>query len=566
MRIASLRVRNYKTLEDINLTFSGPYSAICGPNDSGKTNVVRAIRALMKTEFALRIISFGDDEELSVKNDFPKWIQCNAEDREIRFELNLVVDSDRDLGFHSFVTKQLGISSQEPCLSVGLAVTYFGNNPDPQIQAEVLGKTYTGLEAQEVLKRLRSSRSILFHNSTEIDARSPFRTEFAGHIRAMTDEQRTIVDSMKRTVDKGLRKLSRKHKEELESLLGRLDADYRVGLTMPPLDFSSVPYRLTLGQKDFEVPLDDWGSGTKNRTLILLTLFRAKQISESAASADKITPIMIVEEPESFLHPSAQAEFGRILNDLAMEFDVQVIVTTHSPYLLNMNEPSANILLQRKTHYHRQQGTERVNTGGDDWSKPFALALGLETEQLSPWKNLIIRSSKSLILVEGEHDKEYFSLLRNQEHGSGRLEFDGDIESYEGTGSLQNTVLLRLLKTRNERIFVTYDLDAEHEVEKHLKAVGLEKGKHYLPIGQNIAGKKNIEGLLPEKVLANVYATNAALVQTATSGGDKEEQRKAKSILKKLLLAEFKRIAKPGEDYYLFYPTARAIGKALRSA
>nr|WP_281719726.1 AAA family ATPase [Nitrosomonas nitrosa] len=565
MRIASLRVRNYKTLEDINLTFSGPYSAICGPNDSGKTNVVRAIRALMKTEFAFKLVSLGMDEDLSVKNDFPKWIECDAEEREIRFELNLVVDSDRDLGFHSFVTKQLGISTEEPWSQISLAVTYSGNKPDPSIQAEVLGKNYAGLEAQEVLKRLRSSRSILFHNSTEIDARSPFSTEFAGYIRAMTDEERKIVDSMKQTVDKGLKRLSKKHKEQLESLLGRLDADYRVGLTMPPLDFSSVPYRLTLGQKDFEVTLDDWGSGTKNRTLILLTLFRAKQISESAASVDKITPIMIVEEPESFLHPSAQAEFGRILNDLAREFDVQVIVTTHSPYLLNMNEPSANILLQRKTHYNRQQGTERINTASDDWAKPFALALGLETEQLSPWKNLIIRSSKYPLLVEGEHDKEYFSLLRNPEHGSDRLEFDGDIESNEGTGSLQNTVLLRLLKTRNERIFVTYDLDAEHEVEKHLKAVGLEKGKHYLPIGQNIAGKKSIEGLLPEKVLATVYGTHAALVQTATSGADKEEQKKAKAALKKLLLAEFKRSAKPGEDYRLFHSTARGIGKALRS-
>ncbi len=47
---------------------------------------------------------------------------------------------------------------------------------------------------------------------------------------------------------------------------------------MPAFDFSSVPYGVTLGQKKFEVPLDDWGSGTKNRTLILMTLFRAKQL------------------------------------------------------------------------------------------------------------------------------------------------------------------------------------------------------------------------------------------------------------------------------------------------
>jgi len=48
---------------------------------------------------------------------------------------------------------------------------------------------------------------------------------------------------------------------------------------------------------------------------------------ESEPSASKITPVIIIEEPESFLHPSAQAEFGRVLHDFAEEFQVQVIVT-----------------------------------------------------------------------------------------------------------------------------------------------------------------------------------------------------------------------------------------------
>ena len=47
MKIASLRIRNYRTLESLDLTFPSSYAAICGANDSGKTNIVRAIRALM---------------------------------------------------------------------------------------------------------------------------------------------------------------------------------------------------------------------------------------------------------------------------------------------------------------------------------------------------------------------------------------------------------------------------------------------------------------------------------------------------------------------------------------
>jgi predicted ATPase len=34
MKIASLKIRNYRTLESLDLEFPSSYSAICGANDS----------------------------------------------------------------------------------------------------------------------------------------------------------------------------------------------------------------------------------------------------------------------------------------------------------------------------------------------------------------------------------------------------------------------------------------------------------------------------------------------------------------------------------------------------
>ena len=48
MRLRSAKIRNYRTLESVDLDFPSSYAAICGPNDSGKTNVVRALRALVR--------------------------------------------------------------------------------------------------------------------------------------------------------------------------------------------------------------------------------------------------------------------------------------------------------------------------------------------------------------------------------------------------------------------------------------------------------------------------------------------------------------------------------------
>ena len=563
MKIASLRIRNFRTLEAVDLSFPSSYAAICGPNDSGKTNVVRAVRALMKEETQFPVISFGNEDEVTLKDDYPKWKDTSPAERQIEFEISLEVDKGRDTGFYQFLTKQLSLEDAADILTLSIAIVHGAERPEPAVRVNCAGNSYADLEAQEVLKRLQSSRSILFHNSTQTDPRFPFRSHFGGIIRAESAEHESLVASMKKTVNKGLNKISKTHQKEIESLLGRLESKYRVGLSMPAFDFSSVPFSVTLGQKKFEVPLDDWGSGTKNRTLVLMTLFRAKQLSESEASAGKITPVIVIEEPESFLHPAAQAEFGRVLQDLAEEFQVQVIVTTHSPYLLSIGSPESNILLERRLRYKQLQETQRVDTAGDNWMEPFSLALGLESEEFKPWKRLLLAASDSILLVEGDGDRDYFEMLRDEAHGPNRLHFDGEIVSYDGTGSLANTVLLRFIKNRHKKLFVTYDLDAEQVVAKTLNALGLQRRNDFLPVGINAAGKRCIEGLLPDSITNAIYGANSALVQAATSG-TKDEQTSAKNNLKKLLLAEFKSKAVPGNEYFAgFYQLVKVINKAL---
>lgn len=296
--------------------------------------------------------------------------------------------------------------------------------------------------------------------------------------------------------------------------------------------------------------------------MILLALFRARQISSSDPSASKVTPIIIVEEPESFLHPSAQSEFGRVLQDLSEEFRVQVIVTTHSPYLLSLRNPEANLLLCRRIVHKRMRGTERVDTTGENWMVPFGKALEVNAEDFRPWKEMIFSRSNCVLLVEGDIDKEYFEMLRADHHGANRLSLNGDVISYGGTGSLTTGALLKFIRDRHSKFFLTYDLDAADRVEKSLSSLQLEKGKHYAPVGRDAPGKRNIEGLLPDAVTKAVYESNADLVQAAMSG-NKQEQESAKSRLKRKLLDQFRSSAKPGTDYVKFYALVQQINRAL---
>ena len=134
--------------------------------------------------------------------------------------------------------------------------------------------------------------------------------------------------------------------------------------------------------------------------------------------------------------------------------------------------------------------------------------------------------------------------------------------AYGGRGSLKNATVISFVKQVVPKVFITFDLDAKTEVQRHLEQIGLEEKKDFLAVGKNRPGKKAIEGLLPEKVLQAVYGREVELVSALADVGD--ERKSARSALKKKLLEEF--IA--SEDYSEsdlkdFEILGRAIAKAL---
>jgi predicted ATP-dependent endonuclease of OLD family len=399
MKLSSIRVNNFRTIEDLTLQFPDSYSAICGPNDSGKTNVLRALRAVMKDDEDGPYYYAGEEDKIAVKDDYPKWLDTQQDVREIQIDLTLHVYKERDAGLYQFLVRQLQLDGAPETLSLTLQVAYKAEKGNPRVSVICEAKTFEGIEAQEVFKRFQTSRSILFHDSPQNELTRLRYREGLGSLRDLSGEGAAALGKLKRDMEKGLGKIAKGQQQELERLLGRLETKYKVGLSIPPMELGWLPLNLTLGDSKHDVPLDNWGSGTQNRTLILHRLFRAKQMSELEASASKLTPLIVIEEPESFLHPYAQAEFGRVLQDLAEEFQIQVLVTTHSPYLLSLTTPTSNVLLTRRTHYGALRGTQRVESSGENWMAPFGQALGMSLDEFKPWKGLFGSQSDAVLLV-----------------------------------------------------------------------------------------------------------------------------------------------------------------------
>lgn len=565
MKICEVALENYRSIDSVKLKLEGNYVAISGKNNSGKSNVLRAIRAVFMDEDGPSFMTGNVDFDYGA--DFPKWKEKERGKTPISITITLRISKAHDTSVYRFLQEFLAstqkIEADEVLVKIQQCTSEVRTNSDLKVFCDGV-EVVDSFKASEISRRLRASNSFIFHNSISFNSPFAFKNNSLYALGGLTETEKGTLNVAKDKLTSQLKKLAERQQKEIIDLIGRLEERYHVSLDVPRLGIENMAMRISLGERSSTIPLDEWGSGTQNRTAILMTMLRAKKASEAEADAERIAPILILEEPESFLHPSAQAEFGRMLQDLAEEFGIQVVTTTHSPYMLSLTNPNSNILLGRTTEKGRLLSTTQISTNGESWMEPFGKALGIDNSAFESWRNVLFKSANQILLVEGKTDVEYFELLKDPLHGKSRFTFEGEIFPYEGTGFFSNTVLLKFLLSRFKQVFITFDLDKISEVERHLTSVGLKKNVDFLAVGADKPGLRDIEGLLPNKVRSAVYANNADLVAHAQSAD--KDRAKARAQLKSRMLEEFKTSAAHGsEDFNDFYKLARSVEKAFKN-
>ncbi len=565
MKIKDIYLKNFRSFEDCLIEFEDFYTAICGKNNSGKSNIIRAILNVLERQIL-------NKNRINYHSDFPIWKSKTSKEN-IVLRVRILLDRKADIGLIKFLQVFLQDTKEENQVfeikDTQLVITFkiapFTKDSTTEIivdESIVIDKYKVG----EILRRIHFAQVIVFHNSTQ--PYRPYRHSSHGQVENIPVKTKESIESKVTQINKELSKAIQKHKTELQELIGRLQEKYEVGLTFSgfDMDYERIPYEISLGEKNFALPLDDWGSGTKNRTLILSSIFNAKNLIEQDDESNKITPIVIIEEPESFLHPSAQSEFGRILQDLSKELEIQVIATTHSPYLLSHHNPKSNILVKRNIQRNKTRESIIESVKGEKWREPFELALGMVGPEFESLKEAFFSKENSIMLMEGAIDIEYFNLLRDKKHGENRLKFTGELYPYGGFGFLNNPVLLKFIKERFNKLIVTLDLDAIPNVKSNFDKAGYIKDDDYFLIGHDKPGYRCVEGLLPDFIKTTVNNANPELV-FALQSEDKDERKSAKDRLKALYLEEFKKDIKYDSTYFgEFYKLSSRINKKLNNA
>lgn len=532
MLLTKLSVKRYRTLEDIEIQFDSHYTAVSGRNNSGKSNVLRVLRSVLAA-YSLR---YREVESIDFEEDRTRWLK---NDDPIEIEYTLALDKSLDPGLTRFLENQAKAKISQG----GFLVTIKSAIHRADQEFEVIlptNKRLTGILARETAEKLKSTQSAFFHNPLEEDhilyyARGKFR---AAHEPNFGPAERQQLAKAEAAVRAKLKKLAKAQKQDVSELLGRLEDKIDIEFTIPEYAYSrGASFSINLKDKNVEVPLPDWGAGTQNKTRILMSLLAASKIRNESQDEGRITPIVFIEEPESFLHPESQAIFGKTLRRLAQELEVQIITTTHSPYMLCQENPRSNVLLARLDRRNSTPRTVNVDIDETSWMEPFGRVLGLDSAEFKPWHDIFSTHNSSIILVEGEIDKRYFEHLRTL-GGDLAIPPDWEVLPYNGKDALSNSILLKFFLSKFAKVFITFDLDAAQDVEPALRRVGLEKNRHYCHIGLAGAGRGCIEALVPERIQKAVNSENADLVMAmAMSNGT--DRKSARSMWKSKMIEAF---------------------------
>lgn len=342
--IQRFRAENYKALRDVTLDLT-PVHALIGPNDSGKTSILEAITALCRSvdeDLSHAFTGAWDGAALVWGNDPSLAVTFTADADIGRGKVHYVLSSKFAIGRQvaavaemAEVTPPGGVvrfASSSRATSVGRIVTKDqGATQEQQDAARHVHFALAGAHYYRLDPRLLSL-------PVAPDSSRKFRMEPSGFGLALAVDDILGYD--------------RERFGALEERFQKIFPDIRSIKLIPEMAF-----RGGFSERGIPILQQSDGKGLYFESAANGQLFSAAQVSDGVLLVlayltvlylPKPPRVLLIEEPENGIHPGRLEDVLRILRDLVHEgHHTQVILTTHSPYVLDLLKPEEVTLCRR---------------------------------------------------------------------------------------------------------------------------------------------------------------------------------------------------------------------------
>lgn len=504
MYIKKLIIKNYKSIKDETFIFNKGINVLVGKNNAGKSNIVLALNEILgdkynatsyedkifycnennKYEKRFKIIAeideinnldyslldnikkstglldissyfnendddfdnewvINDDDEL--KEKYPDLFNYRGTNLLIwkkTEELKKVLDNTQKMWIYKYYDKDEELNLYNIILKEEVCVDPFSDKKSI--------KYYRMLYInQNVKATLMTSLLIPAFRSTETTLKITKWSWYGKLLQkkwndSCNEEHQEAIqqsaDDLKQTIGQVYADL----KEDINSQLKTTLSLMNVKIDINMLESKSEDYykNIRLSVNDgVETPLENKGSGLQSLIMIELFKFYCKVFNQSS--------LLILEEPELFLHPHAKRMLSDILEDFITGGKNQIIITTHSEEFIH-NIDIENINVIRKT----ADGTKKSRINKQDYGDGKELQkLKIELQH----KNAEMFFAEKVILVEGEEQILIPEIVKKI-HGKNVLN-NNDISIIKVGGKSYFNIYRKVLNDLNIKNYIIADYD-----------------------------------------------------------------------------------------------------------
>ena len=461
MRLKSIVVRNYRSFfvskaqghKKPDIVLGEGLNLVVGPNNCGKSNVLRAVALALHEPDDPLAVTFDYEK------DFPRQLNWAYAFITLRFECGNSASERTLLKYlHEYEKSAGAVATYAEQGEVHLRVAH-----RPKSGREVTftvkskpNKVGDSQKLQKALTQLRKCIRFIYLRSGESlqeFLRGAFRELLHTVLREHLGEEFNEAESKRNAYlnDLSSHLFSPLGTHVLERLTNVLNEVKNVNIQpyVPSLPdtISSADIRV---EDTADTALADKGSGVRGTLLVGLLSYLVEHSKRSL--------VLAVEEPESFLHPQAQEGIRRDLARLAQRSDISLLVTTHSPFLLDRS-PSTRIIGIEKDEVGCSVITDSIQ-GDEPHTNVVSTLFG---ESITPSALETVHplgtDKKAVLFLEGFTDKFYL------EHAAtvfGLNKVLDNIDVRFGNGAYKaaiDAILLRQMSNNDIPIMLIFDQD-----------------------------------------------------------------------------------------------------------
>lgn len=500
MKIKEISISNFRGIKDNQSIQLSDFTSIVGKNDSGKSIVLHAVASFLNPKDYPVVESDFNDITLSIN------IECTIQDQELRkiIETKLKSKLKKNDGLEEFLNdiiiddsiriqkkyKQAGKTSSE----INILIKNFDDSnftdlykkTDDELKTVLDNFSITiptaGIGRNSKLEKIKFIKKYCFENSIQtknswiddeykisdiipdvelfasdygLEVDTKFKTNSVSEIQDFFDEETKESRSLS-VIEKNIKEKMSKEAESIKQYMLDYTSSLQKVEISPTVSWKDAIKGVEVSfQFDTDtklIPMSHKGAGYRR-------LFMAARFRYLAEKNKGKNIIYLIEEPETFLHPSAQNDLIHSFEELSNEN--QIIITTHSPVFTGSTNYKSVILCKKE-----YQSTYE-SAPNDEYNKNIFIQKIVKELGIKPYYNLVDNFEK-ILFVDSYNDIDFYNIICDKVLNQKLKGNDKILCLPFGGENIDSFVNIDYFEKSGRQLFLILDSD-KHDTEKKQK-------------------------------------------------------------------------------------------------